>query len=64
MNMDKWPLCGHFYSYVDPVRSLYYIGSRMGHVTMFCRGWIMDRAPYTKVSMRFFVKLWILVNGT
>ena len=24
--MDKWVLCGHFYSYVDPVWSLYNIG--------------------------------------
>ena len=25
--MDKWALCGHFYSYVDPVWSLYNIGT-------------------------------------
>ena len=25
--MDKWALRGHFYSYVDPVWSLYYIGT-------------------------------------
>ena len=25
-DMDKWALCGHFYSYVDPVWSLYSIG--------------------------------------
>ena len=23
---DKWAICGHFYLYVDPVRSLYNIG--------------------------------------
>ena len=23
--MDKWAICGHFYSYVDPVWSLYNI---------------------------------------
>ena len=25
-SMDKWALCGHFYSYVDPVWTLYNIG--------------------------------------
>ena len=25
--MDKWALCGHFYSYVDPMWSLYNIGT-------------------------------------
>ena len=25
--MDKWALCGHFYSYVDPVWSFYNIGT-------------------------------------
>ena len=44
-------MCGHFYSQVDPVRSLYYIGPWMGHVTMFCTRWILDRAPHTKETM-------------
>ena len=26
-SMDKWVICGHFYSYVDPVWSLYNIGT-------------------------------------
>ena len=26
MDMDKWTLCGHFYSLVDPVRSLFILG--------------------------------------
>ena len=26
LSMDKWALRGHFYSYMDPVRSLYNIG--------------------------------------
>ena len=26
LSMDKWALCGQFYSYVDPVWSLYNIG--------------------------------------
>ena len=27
LSMDKWVLCGHFYSYVDSVWSLYNIGT-------------------------------------
>ena len=26
LSMDKWALCDNFYSYVEPVRSLYNIG--------------------------------------
>ena len=26
LSLDKWALCGHFYSYVDPMWSLYNIG--------------------------------------
>ena len=26
LSIDRWALCGHFYSYVDPVRSLYNTG--------------------------------------
>ena len=36
------------------MRLLYYIGSRMGHDTMFCTGWILDRAPRTKETMSYF----------
>ena len=28
----------------------------MGHVTMFCTGWILDRSPHTKYYM-IFVKI-------
>ena len=36
----------------------------MGHVVL-CIGWELNRAPRTKETMSdFFVKLWILVNGT
>ena len=27
LSMDKWVLCGHFYSYVDPMWSMYNIGT-------------------------------------
>ena len=42
---------------MDPVRSLYYIGSRMGHVTMFYTYWILDKAPRTKETLSDFVKI-------
>ena len=49
---------------MDPVRSLY-IGPRMGHVIIYCTGWVLDGAPRTKETLSiFFSKLWILVNGT
>ena len=43
-----------FYSEVDPVTSLYYMGPRMGHVTMFYTSWILDRASYTKETLSNF----------
>ena len=36
----------------------------MGHVFVYCIGWILDRAPRTKETLSDFVKLWILVNET
>ena len=36
----------------------------MGHVMVYCTGWVLDRAPRTKETFFDFVKLWILVNGT
>ena len=47
-------MCGHFYSQVDPVRSLYYIGHRIDHVTMFCISWILDRTSRTKETLSDF----------
>ena len=51
---------------MDPVRSLCYIGSQMGHFMVYCTGWVLDRAPCTKETMLdfFFFKLWMSVNGT
>ena len=50
---------------MDPVLSLCYTGPWMGHVILHCTGWVLDRAPHTKETMSyFFLKLWILVNGT
>ena len=39
LSMDKWALCGHFYSYVDQVWSLYNIGSCF-HVIVHVVFWI------------------------
>ena len=33
LNMDKWALCGHFYLYVDPMWSLYIIGTGCNLIT-------------------------------
>ena len=49
---------------MDPVRSLCYIGPRMGHVMVYCTSLVLDRAPHTKETISNFVKLWISVNGT
>ena len=49
---------------MDPMRSLCYIGPRMGHVIVYCIGWVLDSAPRTKETLSDFVKLWISINGT
>ena len=51
---------------MDSVRSLCYTGPWMGHVILHCIGWVLDRASHIKETMSyfFFLKLWILVNGT
>ena len=46
------------------VWSLCYIVPWMGHVIVYCTGWVLDRAPHTKETLSGFVKLWILINGT
>ena len=37
------------------MRSLYFVGPRMRHVTMFCTSWILDRAPRTKETLSDFL---------
>ena len=54
----------NFYSKMDLVQSLCYIEPRMGHVIVYCIGWVLDRALHTKETLTNFVKLWIPVNGT
>ena len=45
LSMDKWALCGHFYSYVDPVWSLYNIGTSCHVIAQVV---FLGRAPRTK----------------
>ena len=33
------------------VWSLCYIEPRMGHVIVYCPGWVLDRTPHTKETM-------------
>ena len=40
---------------MDPVRSLCYIRPRMGYVIVYCTGWVLDRAPRTKETVRFLL---------
>ena len=51
MNVDKWARCGQFLLIMDLMRSLCYIGLRMGHVIVYCAGWVLDRAPCTKETL-------------
>ena len=46
------------------VRSLYYIGPQIGHVTMFCTGCILGRATVQRRLCPIFVKLCVPVKGT
>ena len=58
--MDKWALRGHFYSYVDPVWSLYNIGisfHEIAHVVF----WV--ELPIQRRLCLIFVKSWVLGKG-
>ena len=54
--MDKWALCGHFYSYVDPVWSLYNIGTDF-HVIAQVIFWV--ELPVQRRLYPIFVKSWV-----
>ena len=41
----------NFYLKMDPVRSLCFIGPRMGHVIVYCTCWVLDRDPCTKETL-------------
>ena len=49
---------------MDFVQSFCHIRPRIGHVIVYCIGWILDRPPRTKETLSDFVKFWIPVNGT
>ena len=51
LRMDKKALCGHFYSYVDPVWLLYNIGTGCHVITHVV---FLGRAPRTKETLSDF----------
>ena len=49
---------------MDLMRSLYYIGLRMGDVIVYPIGCILGTVPHTKETLSdFFFKLWVMVKG-
>ena len=58
--MDKWALRGHFYSYVDPVWSLYNIGTGCHEIAQVVF-WV--ELPVQKRLYPIFVKFWVLEKG-
>ena len=58
--MDKWAICGHFYLCVDPVWSLYNIGTgchEIAHVVF----WV--ELPVQRRLCPIFIKSWVLGKG-
>ena len=60
LSMDKWAPCGHFYSYVDPVWSLYNIGSCC-HVIVHV--FLVELSVQRRLCS-IFVKSWVPEKGT
>ena len=58
--MDKWALRSLFYSYMDPVRSLYNIGTGCHEITQVVF-WV--ELPIQRRLCPIFVKSWVLVKG-
>ena len=56
LSMDKWAIRGHFYSYVDPVWSLYNIESCC-HVIVHVIFWV--ELPVQRRLCPIFVKSWV-----
>ena len=61
LSMDKWPLRGHFNSYVDPVWSLYNNGPCF-HVIVQIVFWV--ELPVQRRLCPIFVKSWVPEKGT
>ena len=60
LSMDKWALRGHFYSYVDPVWSLYNIGPCC-HVVVQVVFWV--ELPVQRRLCPILVKSWVPEKG-
>ena len=60
-SMDKWALHGHFYSYVDPVWSLYNIGLCFPVIVQVVF-WV--ELPVQRRFCSIFVKSWVPEKGT
>ena len=58
--MDKWALHGHFYSYVNPVWSLYNIGTGCHEIAQVVF-WV--ELPVQRRLCLIFVKSWVLRKG-
>ena len=56
LSMDKWAICGHFYSYVDLVWSLYNIGPCF-HVIVQVVFWV--ELPVQRRLCPIFVISWV-----
>ena len=56
LSMGKWAICGHFYSYVDPVWSLYNIGTGF-HVIVQVVFWA--ELPIQRRLCLIFIKSWV-----
>ena len=59
--MDKWVIRGHFYSYVDPMWSLYNIGPCC-HVIVQVVFWV--ELPVQRRLYPIFGKSWVPEKGT
>ena len=60
LSMDEWALCGHFYSYVDPVWSFHNIETCC-HVIAQVVFWV--ELPVQRKLCSIFVKSWVLRKG-
>ena len=58
--MDKWALRGHFYSYVDPMWSLYNIGTGCHEIAQVVF-WV--ELPVQRRLCPIFIKSWVLGKG-
>ena len=60
LSMDKWALCGHFYSYVDSMWSLYNIGTDCHVIEDVV---FLVELPVQRRLCLIFVKSWVPGKG-